>query len=280
MFLAKNISELKTEIKNHKNKKIAFVPTMGALHDGHLSLVKKAYEVADIVVVSIFVNKAQFNNIDDYTNYPRDDESDLDKLKNFPNIIVFLPESKEMLNADLSFKVLPTRLVDCLCGKTRVGHFDGVALILLKFFNIIRPNIAIFGAKDFQQLMLVKQLVKDFFLDIEIIGLEAIRETSGLVLSSRNKRLDANQKTLATKIFSILNSIKTEVLENKDIELSLENANKKLIEMGFSQIDYLEIRNEEDLSLVTSFNREIKSRIFIAVYIGKIRLIDNLLINP
>ena len=208
MFLAKNISELKTEIKNHKNKKIAFVPTMGALHDGHLSLVKKAYEVADIVVVSIFVNKAQFNNIDDYTNYPRDDESDLDKLKNFPNIIVFLPESKEMLNADLSFKVLPTRLVDCLCGKTRVGHFDGVALILLKFFNIIRPNIAIFGAKDFQQLMLVKQLVKDFFLDIEIIGLEAIRETSGLVLSSRNKRLDANQKTLATKIFSILNSIK------------------------------------------------------------------------
>ena len=280
MFLAKNISELKTEIKNHKNKKIAFVPTMGALHDGHLSLVKKAYEVADIVVVSIFVNKAQFNNIDDYTNYPRDDESDLDKLKNFPNIIVFLPESKEMLNADLSFKVLPTRLVDCLCGKTRVGHFDGVALILLKFFNIIRPNIAIFGAKDFQQLMLVKQLVKDFFLDIEIIGLEAIRETSGLVLSSRNKRLDANQKTLATKIFSILNSIKTEVLENKDIELSLENANKKLIEMGFSQIDYLEIRNEEGLSLVTSFNGEIKSRIFIAVYIGKIRLIDNLLINP
>lgn len=279
MFIAKTIFELKAEIKKYQNKKISFVPTMGALHEGHLSLIRKAIEISEIVVVSIFVNKAQFNNIDDYTNYPRDDESDLRKLKTFGNIIVFLPESKEMLGENLSFKILPTRLADCLCGSARAGHFDGVALILMKFFNLIRPNIAIFGEKDFQQLMIVKQLVEDFFLDIKIIGVKSLREESGLVLSSRNKRLDASQKILANKIFEILNDVKNEILVNKNIELTIENAKKNATNLGFSKIDYLEIRDEKNLNLITNISETINARIFIAVFIGKIRLIDNLPIN-
>lgn len=279
MFVAKTIFELKAEITKYRTKKISFVPTMGALHEGHLSLIKKANELSEIVVVSIFVNKTQFNNIDDFTNYPRDYESDLQKLKSFNDIIVFLPKSEEMLGENLSFKILPTRLVDCLCGKARIGHFDGVALILMKFFNIIKPNIAIFGEKDFQQLMIVKQLVADFFLDIKIIGAKSLREESGLVLSSRNKRLDASQKILATKIFTILNNIKNEVLANKNIELTIKNAKKNITKLGFSKIDYLEIRDEKSLNLITNLDETINTRIFIAVFIGKIRLIDNLSIN-
>jgi pantoate--beta-alanine ligase len=182
-----------------------------------------------------------------------------------------------MLSDDLSFKISPIRLDECLCGETRPGHFEGVALILLKLFNIVKPNIAIFGEKDFQQLIIVKQLVKDFFLDIKIIGSKSVRENNGLVLSSRNSRLNENQKKLASRIFEILQEIRNEIADyTKNIDKLLEQKKQKLIKIGFDKIDYLEIRDEKNLELVTEYNCSAKSRIFIAVYIGKIRLIDNL----
>ena len=152
MIIADNISKIKSEIQKISDKKIAFVPTMGALHDGHLALVKKAQEIADIVVVSIFVNKAQFNDQNDYKNYPRQNLEDLKKLENAGVDLVFLPNEEEMFAEDFAFKIIPTKLVDCLCGSSRPGHFDGVALVVTKLFNIVKPDIAIFGQKDFQQL--------------------------------------------------------------------------------------------------------------------------------
>jgi len=280
MFVATTIKELKEQIALNKNKTIGFVPTMGALHEGHLSLVKKAQELSEIVVVSIFVNKAQFNNISDYENYPQNFQIDIEKLSVFKNIIIFLPAIEEMLPNDLSFKITPNNLTDCLCGKTRPGHFDGVALILTKFFNIVRPNVAIFGDKDFQQLMIVKKLVKDLNFDLQIIPAKAVREESGLVLSSRNQRLNNKQKELATNIYRILQQTKTEILNNpKNITQIINSKHAEFLNLGFDKIDYFEARREEDLQLVTELENNSKTRLFIAVFIGEIRLIDNLAIN-
>lgn len=277
MIVAKKITEIKSELKKHQGKKIAFVPTMGALHDGHLALVKKAHELADIVVVSIFVNKAQFNDPNDYQKYPRQENSDLEKLKNCDVDFVFLPDEKEMFEENFSFKIIPTNLVDCLCGAARPNHFDGVALIVSKLFNITKPDIAIFGQKDFQQLAVIKKLVRDLNFDIEIFAHETLREKTGLAMSSRNQRLDEDTKIKASEIYKTLVTIKNEVQKSPlEVENILQNKQQELLEKGFEKIDYLEIRTEDDLELVTKFDETKKSRIFFAGYIDGVRLIDNL----
>lgn len=271
MFVAKTIAEIRSDLKIQKQseKKIALVPTMGALHEGHLSLIKKAGELAEIVVVSIFVNKAQFNDLQDYKKYPRQVEQDLELLKKSGATHVFIPQDSEIFTTDISFKILPIRLTDCLCGATRAGHFDGVALIVAKLFNIIKPDIAVFGQKDFQQLKIIEKLTEDLNFDIEIFAHETVREASGLAMSSRNQRLSSADKIKAENIFRILTEIK------KDPS-NLAKKRKELLEKGFKKIDYLEIRDEKNLDLVTNFNPKIPSRIFIAVYLSGVRLIDNM----
>ena len=168
MIVTKTITQIKSELKKHEGKRIAFVPTMGALHDGHLALVKKARELADIVVVSIFVNKAQFNDLNDYKNYPRQDLEDLEKLEKCGADLVFLPDEKEMLGDDFTkdsgLKITPSKLANCLCGSARPGHFDGVALIVSKLFDIVKPEFSVFGQKVFKKLAIVKEMVKNFNL--------------------------------------------------------------------------------------------------------------------
>lgn len=279
MFIAKTVADIKSQLKKEKlaQKKIAFVPTMGALHDGHLALVKKAQTLADIVVVSIFVNKTQFNDQNDYKNYPRQNEDDLQKLKNCGVDYVFLPEDGEMFSADFSHKIIPTKLTDCLCGSTRPGHFDGVALIITKLFNIIKPDLAIFGEKDFQQLAIIKKLNADLNLDVEIFSQETLREKSGLAMSSRNQRLSEASKIKAAELFSILQKIAEEVKKSpQNIAEILAKKRQNLLENGFEKIDYLEIREEKNLEIVSNFNHEKPCRIFIAAYLDGIRLIDNL----
>ena len=250
---------------------------MGALHDGHLVLVKKAQEIADIVVVSIFVNKAQFNDQNDYKNYPRQNLEDLKKLENTGVDLVFLPNEEEMFAEDFAFKIIPTKLVDCLCGSSRPGHFDGVALVVTKLFNIVKPDIAIFGQKDFQQLSIIKKLVSDLNLDVEIFAHETFREKSGLAMSSRNQRLSKDNKIKAAQIFKILSEIKNEVKKTpKNIDKILSEKSQELLKNSFEKIDYLEIREENNLKLINEFNDEKPARIFIAVYLSGIRLIDNL----
>lgn len=275
MLISKTIAEIRAHLQKEAvfKKKLALVPTMGALHEGHLALVKKARELAEIVVVSIFVNKTQFNDPSDYQKYPRQVEQDLEKLKNSGVTHVFIPSDEEIFSADLAFQIIPTRLIDCLCGSTRPSHFDGVALIVSKLFNIVKPNIAIFGQKDFQQLQIIKKLVEDLNFDIEIFAHEIIREKSGLAMSSRNQRLSADNKIKAANIFKILSEIKNEA---GDYEKILQKKREELLKIGFEKIDYLEIREEENFKLVKNFNLQNPARIFVAVYLSGIRLIDNL----
>jgi pantoate--beta-alanine ligase len=276
MFIAKTISEIRAELKKTE-KKIAFIPTMGALHEGHLALVKKGREIAENVVVSIFVNKAQFNDPSDYEKYPRQVEKDLELLKKAGATQVFLPESSQIFKDDFAFKLLPTKLIDCLCGSSRPGHFDGVALIVAKLFNIIKPDIAIFGEKDFQQVAIIKKLVEDFNFDLEILGHEIIRQENGLAMSSRNQRLSESSKVKAAEIFLTLNEIKNEVKKSPhEIEKILQKKREELLSKGFKKIDYLEIREEKNLNLVTNLDNQKPSRIFIAVYLDEVRLIDNM----
>jgi len=297
MFTAKTIPEIKQKLAEEKKlgKKIAFVPTMGALHRGHLSLVEKAREVADIVVVSLFVNKAQFNDLGDYQKYPRLLESDLAQLQSANVDYVFAPDEAEIYpqsdvaSNDISgnsydnfaFKIIVTKFVDCLCGAARPGHFDGVALIVAKLFNIINSDVAIFGEKDFQQVLVIKKLVRDLNFDVEILTHKIIREKNGLALSSRNQRLSEGLQDKASNIFRILSEIKSEV-KNSDnqgqekIKNILQKKSAELLALGFEKIDYLEIRDEENLQLLCNENSTKNLRIFIAVYLGGVRLIDNL----
>ncbi len=271
MLVIKSIPSIKEVIKKEKNnsKKIAFVPTMGALHDGHLSLITQAKKYADIVIVSIFINKFQFNDIKDFENYPRQIDLDLEKLKKTKADYIFIPPQEEIFKNDLSFKIVPTKIHKCLCGNFREGHFEGVAIIITKFFNLIKPDFALFGEKDFQQLLIVKKLVEDLNFDITIIGCETVRESSGLAMSSRNNRLSDNSKTKASNIFRIL-------CEIKNNPFLIEAKKEELLKIGFEKIDYLEIRDENNLELITNFNSNFYGRIFIAVFLDGIRLIDNL----
>ena len=267
----KQISAIKNFVKEAKklNKIIAFFPTMGSLHRGHITLINNAKKNADIVIVSIFVNKAQFNDIKDYELYPQNLESDIKMLEEANVDVLFCPSPSEIYDENFSFKIIPTGMVDCLCAKDRVGHFDGVALIITKLFNIVNPHFAYFGEKDFQQLAIIKKLVKDLNFDIEIFGVETIRESSGLAMSSRNQRLSADGKIKASMLYKILNEIKI----NPQI---IEEKKQELLANGFEKIDYLEIRNEDNLKLNMNLFSSQKRRIFIAVYLEGVRLIDNL----
>jgi pantoate--beta-alanine ligase len=267
----KQISAVKYFVKEAKklNKKIAFVPTMGSLHDGHLTLIKNAKNNADIVIVSIFINKTQFNDIKDYELYPQNLESDIKMLEKANVDVLFCPSASEIYDENFSFKIIPTDMVDCLCAKDRVGHFDGVALIITKLFNIVNPHFAYFGEKDFQQLAIIKKLVKDLNFDVEIFGVATVRESSGLAMSSRNQRLSADAKIKASMLYKILNEIKI----NPQI---IEDKKQELLANGFEKIDYLEIRNEDNLKLNMNIFSSQRRRIFIAVYLEGVRLIDNL----
>lgn len=254
-----------------RNKTIGLVPTMGALHQGHLSLIESAKKQVDVVVVSIFVNKAQFNDVKDYKIYPRDINSDKNLLSKSGVNVLFTPNDNEIYCDDFGFKIVPNLMVDCLCGKYREGHFEGVSLIVTKLFNIIEPNFAFFGTKDFQQLSIIKKLVKDLNYNIDIIAIETVREPSGLAMSSRNQRLSDLAKIKATMIYQILNEIKN----NPQL---IEQKKQQLLDNGFEKIEYLEIREEENLKLNMNLNSTKKRRVFIAVYLEGVRLIDNLAI--
>ncbi len=265
------IFEIRNFVNDNKklNKTIAFVPTMGSLHEGHIALIENAKKHADIVIVNIFVNKAQFNDLKDYELYPQNLENDVKILSNTCADALFAPSNLEIYDENFSFKIVPTAMVDCLCAMDRVGHFDGVALIVTKLFNIINPNYAFFGEKDFQQLAIIKKLVKDLNFNIEILSVETVREPSGLALSSRNQRLSAHNKIKASMIYKVLNEIKA----NPKI---IEEKKSELLQNGFEKIDYLEIRNEDNLKLNMDLISPKKRRIFIAVYLEGVRLIDNI----
>lgn len=258
-------------------KKIGFVPTMGALHQGHLSLVDLAKKNCDIVIVSIFVNQKQFNNPEDYAKYPNTLKQDISLLEQAKVDVLFNPSSDEIYTSDFKTKIIISDLTDELCGKTRPGHFDGVALIVSKLFNIIKPTHAFFGEKDFQQLQIIKRLVRDLNFDIEIIAGKTLREDDGLAMSSRNLRLNDNSRKIAAKLYENLNLAKNKILSDpKNSQSILKETSQNLLKIGFEKIDYLQICDEENLKPLQNFDPKIKTRLFAAAFIGSVRLIDNI----
>jgi len=279
MKIFHDIKSIREEIKKHSSRKIGFVPTMGALHQGHLSLIEQARANSDLVIVSIFINQKQFNNTADYNLYPQTIEQDIKKIENIVDI-VFIPTAEEIYPDGFSTTISVANITDNLCGKTRVGHFDGVALVVVKLFNIIKPNQAFFGEKDFQQLQLIKKFVKDLAMDIEIFACATMRQKDGplegLAMSSRNLRLDKKGQEIAPKIYQNLCLAKEQILANNPINVVLEKIAQNLTNVGFGKVDYLQVCDEENLQPVDIFNPNIKSRLFIAIYADQIRLIDNI----
>lgn len=256
----------------------AFVPTLGNLHDGHLSLVRKAREVADRVVVSIFINPTQFDKAEDLAAYPRTLENDLKLLKQEKIDLVFLPEADEMYPEGSAARVEVDGISDILEGDSRPGHFSGVATIVAKLFNLVQPDVSVFGEKDFQQLMLIRRMVDDLDFGIEIIAAPTAREESGLAMSSRNNYLNEQQRNaIAPKLYAELTAIHKSIQMGVRDYLKLQKeATDVLNQQGFTT-DYIEIRNASDLSVAQENDKELV--ILASAWLGKARLIDNLRVS-
>ncbi len=258
-------------------ERIGFVPTMGNLHEGHLRLVKAARQNTDRVVVSIYVNPMQFGPREDFTNYPRTLESDLQKLTNLKVDLVFHPSDESMYpegSAKSSYVEVSTQLTEGLEGAHRQHHFRGVATVVTKLFNIVSPDVAVFGEKDYQQLLVIQQLVKDLNYPIEIIGEPTIREGDGLALSSRNQYLSKQQRAIAPKLYDVLSETRERILmQNMDLTDLEQAAIMQLEQHGFAP-DYVAIRNA--VTLAEADNPTDLLVILAAARLGQTRLIDNL----
>jgi pantoate--beta-alanine ligase len=262
------------EWKRH-NLSIAFVPTMGNLHAGHLALVERAKQCADKVVVSIFVNPTQFDQAADLTAYPRTEREDQQELQIAGVDILFLPSEEIMYpNLNNACCIQVPSIANILEGASRQGHFSGVATIVAKLFNLVQADYAIFGEKDFQQLMLIRQMVSDLNFAIKIIAVATFREKSGLAMSSRNSYLSATEWEQAAFLYQCLRSLRDKIIEGEHDYAALQKlAYQQLSELGF-QPDYIEVRQQHDLQIPTQEQTELV--ILVAAQIGKTRLIDNL----
>lgn len=275
-MLVKEINELRKIIKSWKREgfSVGYVPTMGALHEGHESLIKKAAAENDKVVVSVFVNPTQFGPNEDYDSYPRDINRDLEICMNAGASAVFNPEPREMYYDNKSTSVSVSNLTSVLCGARRPGHFNGVCLVLSKFFNIVTPDRAYFGEKDAQQVAVIKRMVRDLNIDVEIVACPIIRENDGLAKSSRNTYLSREERKAALVLSKSLKQAlealnKGERNANVIKQVIKEEINKE----SLAKIDYVEIVDSESLENVEVIEKSVL--VPIAVYIGKTRLIDN-----
>lgn len=287
MKVIRKIKQMQKIVDNlrAKGKSIGFVPTMGALHKGHIELIKKARKENDIVVVSIFVNPIQFGPKEDYKKYPRPIKEDLKICKNENVEFVFYPEVEEMYPESriLTF-VEVDKLQDILCGKFRPGHFRGVCTVVSKLFNIIKPHKAYFGEKDYQQLKIIQQMVRDLNFDVEIIPVNTVREEDGLAFSSRNAYLSKKQRQVANKLYEYMLYCKNLIQNRKynSIKRCIKESKKFLNEelSNFEhKIQYFEVYDENLNQVKDNINKIKKGsklRIFVALYLGKTRLIDNL----
>lgn len=275
------ISSLRACIKSWRdqNLTVAFVPTMGNLHQGHLSLIKKAKDLADRVVVSIFVNPLQFDDEKDLAAYPRTVDSDIEKLNSVDCDVLFMPTVDVMYPKGMTphTHVIVPKMDDKLCGLMRPGHFDGVATVVIKLLNIVQADMAIFGEKDYQQLLLIRTLVCNLNLPVDIIGGQTFREETGLAMSSRNQYLTSQQRQQASGLYKILLNIKDKILGGDQNFTALSNQGlSKLQVMGFEP-EYVDIRRADDLE--TAGPNDVRLVILVAARLGKARLIDNLACN-
>lgn len=280
MRIVTHVNEMKSIADEFRKegKIIAFVPTMGYLHEGHLSLVDIAKKKGDVCVVSIFVNPIQFGPGEDYERYPRDVRRDERLLEQRGCDVLFYPSASEMYPEDFLTRVRVEKLSNILCGKSRPGHFEGVTTVVLKLFNIVKPHVAVFGEKDYQQLVIIKRMVRDLNLDVEIVAGEIIREKDGLAMSSRNVYLDPVEREQATCLFRSLllarDMVKSGIRDTKTI---VEAVNDFIKNFDRARIDYIKIVHPDTLEELEEIHD--RARILLAVYLGSARLIDNMEID-
>ena len=272
IFEKKKDLEFFLDALREKGKAVAFVPTMGGLHDGHLSLVDKAKELAQIVVVSIFVNPTQFARGEDFDDYPNTFEADKLLLESKNVDALFLPSKEEIYPYGTESDYQVGAIGQILCGAFRPTHFDGVAQVVKRFFEIVKPNFAVFGEKDYQQLQIIKSLVKDLNLSINIQSMPTQREQDGLAMSTRNQYLSDNNREIAPLFYSALRVAKNEILEGKTISETIKDTKNKLSKSF--EVEYLEVLDANNLTQIETKTSEII--IISAIRFGGTRLIDNL----
>ncbi|RWR50893.1 pantoate--beta-alanine ligase [Sinirhodobacter ferrireducens] len=253
---------------------VGVVPTMGALHDGHLSLVREARRQSDRVIVTIFVNPMQFNNADDLKKYPRDEGHDLALLDAEGVDVLFAPEVTEVYPEGFATKVSVSGVSEPLEGAFRPGHFDGVATVVAKLFGMTQAGRAFFGEKDWQQLQVVRRLVEDLNIPVRIIGCPTIREADGLAMSSRNVRLSAAERAAAPALHRILEAAAATLHGGASARETLLDAEAEILEAGFREVDYLDLRSVEGLRPLERATEP--ARLLVAAWIGDVRLIDNI----
>lgn len=281
MDVCKSIDEIREVVKSLKSqgKQIGFVPTMGALHEGHLSLIRQAKEKADEVVVSIFVNPEQFGPNEDFENYPREMEEDLKKCEDEGVSVVFAPNRDDVYDEKKYIRIEVDKLNRHMCGGSRPGFFEGILLIVNKLFNIVRPDVAVFGQKDIQQFQIVSRMVHEFNHNIELVMAPIARANDGLALSSRNKYLSAEEREIAPGLYRALSYIEKQILSGVDTpSLLLKHQMSELEAKGF-KIDYLGVFDKKTLQPVETLSENGEFILAGAVWLGKTRLIDNFLIE-
>ncbi|QBF28552.1 pantoate--beta-alanine ligase [Pseudomonas tructae] len=281
MNTVKTVRELRAAVARARSegKRIGFVPTMGNLHSGHAALVTKAAQRVDFVVASIFVNPLQFGPSEDLDKYPRTLAADQEKLLLAGCHLLFAPTVEEMYPDGMAgqTRVSVPQLSEGLCGASRPGHFEGVAIVVSKLFNMVQPDLAVFGQKDFQQLAVIRALVRDLNMPIQIIGEPTVRAENGLALSSRNGYLSDEQRAVAPALYRLLSQMAAVIVQGeRDYPALIANGQQQLTEAGFRP-DYLEIRQALSLRPATAEDRDLV--ILVAAFLGATRLIDNLHLN-
>lgn len=272
------LKELRTMLRGYrlKGKRIALVPTMGNLHEGHISLVRRASETADIVVTSIFVNPMQFGASEDLDNYPRTLQEDQEALDRAGSTLVFTPSNSEIYPEGLArqTRVIVPEVSEGHCGASRPGHFEGVATVVTMLLNMVQPDVAVFGEKDFQQLAVIRKLTRDLMMPVEIVGAPTIREKDGLAKSSRNRYLSKPERAAAPVVYQTLNDAAEKIRQGRTDFSTIEwEASQALIYAGLRP-DYFNIANSLTLKPATEEDTEVT--LLVAAFLGTTRLIDNL----
>lgn len=276
MLIVESIDSLRRQVNEwcRQGDKIALVPTMGNLHDGHLRLVTEAQDMADRVVVSIFVNPTQFSEGEDYSTYPRTEEQDERRLSNIQTDLLFLPSVREIYPPGTSTRITVTGLSEIHCGKFREGHFSGVATIVCKLFNMVQPDIALFGEKDFQQLAVIRAMVRDLNIPVQIQGVATFRENDGLAMSSRNGYLTSDQRRVAPNLYKALYNARNAVVDRDEEYSKIEQEQIRILQQAGFIPEYFSICRADDLQPAGRDDRELV--ILAAAKLGKARLIDNI----
>ena len=277
METVRTVAELRARVRDWRGagERIALVPTMGALHEGHLSLVTLGLAHAERVVATIFINPTQFGPNEDLTAYPRNESRDAALLESAGCDLIFAPSLDEMYPPGFSTRVSVEGLTGCLCGAARPGHLDGVAQVVTKLLNQAQADVAIFGEKDWQQLTIIRRLARDLDIPTQILGAPIIREADGLAMSSRNRYLDDAQRAIAGQLNKVILAAAGRIAAGSAVAGETAAAAAALAAIGFGPVDYVECRGADDLAQVDCYDPAHPARVFAAASIGRARLIDN-----